>query len=224
MLEFTLPGGDVVTVPVGRVVIGGWTGRDQGHVKRYVEGLVRDKGFQMPSRLPCYYEVTPSLLTQAAEIDVLGGSTSGEVEVILIGIDGASYVGLGSDHTDRSVAPSSIARAKQLCPKPVARDVWRLEEVADHWDDLLLTAEIPDGDGHAVYQQGRLSELLPLADLLGAMTERSRAGAGCVFFCGTVPAIGGIRPASAFRMRLEDPISGRRIAHKYAINAIPVVD
>ncbi len=224
VLEFTLAGGETVTAPVGRVVIGGWTGRDQAHVARYVDGLVRDKGFRKPSSLPCFYEVAPALLTQAAGIDVLGNNTSGEVEVILVAVGDTIHVGLGSDHTDRLMAPASIAHAKQLCPKPVARQVWRLDEVADHWDDLLLTAEIPAAEGHVVYQQGRLAELLPLPRLLEALAEKRRDGAGCIFFCGTVPAIGGIRPASAFRMRLEDPISGRRITHEYAVNPVPVVD
>ena len=41
--------------------------------------------------------------------------------------------------------------------------------------------------------------------------------------CGTVPAIGGIRPAAAFRMELEDPVLGRTIRHEYRIADMPVV-
>jgi hypothetical protein len=42
-------------------------------------------------------------------------------------------------------------------------------------------------------------------------------------FCGTLGAIGGIRPASHFEMELEDPVLGRTLRHAYAINVLPVV-
>ena len=42
-------------------------------------------------------------------------------------------------------------------------------------------------------------------------------------FCGTLGAIGGIRPASRFEMELEDPVLGRTLRHAYAIDVLPVV-
>lgn len=217
-LEFALDGTECIVADFDRVVIGGWTGRDRQAVARYVDGLV-EKGFARPSRLPCYYGVSPALLTQAETIDVLGESTSGEAEVLLMTVGDAVYVGLGSDHTDRAMAPKSVAHAKQLCAKPVARAVWRLADVAGHWDELVLTSEIEEENGPVVYQQGRLSELLPLAELLEVTT--SQVG---MLFCGTVPVVGGIRPSGRFSMRLEDPRSGRHIAHSYTINVIPMVN
>lgn len=223
-LEFMLDGNGTVAADVSRVTIGGWTGRDQQAVARYVDGLVQ-KGFARPSSLPCYYGVSPSLLTQVGTIDVLGETTSGEAEVLIITAGGDVYVGLGSDHTDRAMAPKSVAYAKQLCAKPVARAVWRLADVAGHWDELVLTATIEEiGRDAVVYQQGRLSELLPLADLLAVATAKGDPEKAGVLFCGTVPAIGGIRPSGSFAMRLEDPRSGRHIAHSYTINAIPMVN
>ena len=46
---------------------------------------------------------------------------------------------------------------------------------------------------------------------------------GTVMFCGTLSAIGGIRPASRFEMELEDPVLGRTLRHAYAIDVLPVV-
>jgi hypothetical protein len=42
-------------------------------------------------------------------------------------------------------------------------------------------------------------------------------------FCGTLGAIGGIRPASRFEMELEDPVLERTLRHAYAIDVLPVV-
>jgi hypothetical protein len=42
-------------------------------------------------------------------------------------------------------------------------------------------------------------------------------------FCGTLAAIGGIRPALKFTALLEDPILGRETSCEYYIDALPVV-
>lgn len=213
--------GAQVAVAVERLVIGGWTGRDRDAVARYVDGLV-SRGFARPSSLPCYYELSPGLMTHADAIDVLGDTTSGEAEVVLISAYGEIYVGLGSDHTDRSVAPQSVVMAKQLCAKPVARDVWRLAEVADHWDELVLSSRIVENGENVKYQHGTLAELIPLDELAGVV-----AGSGSTataLFCGTVTAMGGIRPSGRFSMRLEDPRTGHSIDHAYLTRSIPMVN
>jgi hypothetical protein len=42
-------------------------------------------------------------------------------------------------------------------------------------------------------------------------------------FCGTLGAIGGIRPAARFEMTLEDPVLGRSMSCVYDIGVLPVV-
>jgi hypothetical protein len=57
----------------------------------------------------------------------------------------------------------------------------------------------------------------------------SRAGGaekflpGMIMFCGTLGAIGGIRPAARFTAMLDDPILGRQINCEYQIDALPIV-
>jgi hypothetical protein len=46
---------------------------------------------------------------------------------------------------------------------------------------------------------------------------------GTVMMSGTLNAIGGIRPASRFEMRLEDPATGRTISHTYDISELPII-
>ena len=40
---------------------------------------------------------------------------------------------------------------------------------------------------------------------------------GTLMFCGTLAALGGIRPSAEFRYRLGDPARGREIAGRYAV-------
>jgi hypothetical protein len=55
-------------------------------------------------------------------------------------------------------------------------------------------------------------------DLMGRYPLKS----GYAMFCGTLAAIGGIRPGSAFSMELEDPVLGRKLRHEYSIGVLPV--
>jgi hypothetical protein len=46
---------------------------------------------------------------------------------------------------------------------------------------------------------------------------------GTVMFCGTLGAIGGIRPASRFEVEITDPVLDRSLRHAYDIDILPVV-
>lgn len=132
---------------------------------------------------------------------------------------GALWLGLGSDHTDRGLETVSVAAAKQACPKPVARGLWPLSEVAGHLDQLVLRSEIEEDGTWTPYQEGTLAAILPLADL----AHEAGLGPGGAMLCGTLPAIGGVRPGAAWRMTLRDPVLGRDLALSYRVVALPVV-
>ena len=224
-IELRPEGADAFAFPVTDVVIAGWSGRDREAARAYVDRLVGG-GFEAPGTIPAFYRVAPSLLTTAESIDVVGGRTSGEVEVVLFSTGQGLFVGLGSDHTDRELAPSSVARAKQICAKPVAGRVWRYEEVADHWDELVLRAQVPGEDGALVdYQRATLGEIMPVDDLLERLAANEDRGLpqGWVLFCGTVPVPSGIRASEFFCMSLTDPRLARDITHGYTIRTLPLV-
>jgi hypothetical protein len=46
---------------------------------------------------------------------------------------------------------------------------------------------------------------------------------GTLLFCGTIAAIGGIRPALAFRCELADPVLGLTIDASYVNRPLPLV-
>ncbi len=204
---------------IRHLVVAGWTGRDQAAVQHHIDEL-KTLGVAPPSRTPLFYRVGADRLTQTDRIQVVGPATSGEVEAVLIAGPDSHFVTLGSDHTDREAEAFSVALSKQLCAKPVAADVWLYDDVAPHWDKLVLRSWAWIEGARQPYQQGTLAEMLPAADLIagyGALVP------GSAMFCGTLPAIGGVRPASRFEMELEDPVLGRTLTHSYDIDPLPVV-
>ncbi len=214
-LKLNLGGHDVV-VAVTTAIVAGWTGRDRGAVEEHVAEL-EAIGVPRPSRIPVFYRVSASRLTTDDEIESTPAAT-GEVEAVLLQSDGAVWVGVGSDHTDRDVEAYGVAESKQLCDKPVADRLWAYEDVADHWDSLTLRAWVDDD---VLYQEGNLGGLLHPDQLL-ALTEPPLTD-GTILFCGTFPAIGGIRSAAQFRYELEDPVLERRITATYGMRALPLV-
>ncbi len=203
-----------------RLVIAGWAGRDEASLRHHIQELA-SIGIAPPSRTPLFYAAAAGLLTQAAVLEVLGTETSGEVEPLLVLAHGETFVGVGSDHTDRQAEAWSVPHSKQLCGKPVGRDLWRFSDVAPHWDQIVLRAWIPDASGGwELYQEGTAAGLRrpdELAALAGGLAP------GSAMLCGTLGAIGGVRPAAGFRMQLHDPVLGRSIDHAYRVVALPVV-
>lgn len=221
-MRFTCDGVPVECDPA-HLVVAGWTGRDAAAVRHHIDELA-DLGVAPPSTVPLFYRCAPMLLTQAARIDVLGPDSSGEAEPLVLIADGQRYLGLGSDHTDRKLEAVSVAASKQICAKPVAADLWRWEDVADHLDRIAITADIHEGDGWVPYQSGTLAAIRPLDALIeGAGLEVLAQGGGAAMLCGTFAAKGGVRPAARIRMQMHDPVRDRRIALAYDARALEVV-
>ena len=204
------------------LIVAGWTGRDEAALRHHIEELAAI-GVPRPSSVPVFYRNSTANLTQSSRLQVLGPHTSGEVEPVIVACDDGLWLGLGSDHTDRKAETSGIALSKQLCAKPLAGVLWSFDEVADHWDDLLLRAFATIDGQRVKYQDGRLSAMRHPSELIAKIAPNATLPPGTVMFCGTLGAIGGIRPATRFEMTLEDPMRGRAIAHAYDVEALPVV-
>lgn len=210
--------GTHLEMAVTDLIVAGWTGRDANAVNHHIAEL-QALGVAPPSEVPLFYRVAHTLLQQAPEIQVLGGASSGEVEPVLVRHNGDLYLGLGSDHTDRELETVSVAASKQACAKPVSGTFWRFDQLAAHLDQLQLRCEIEEDGAWRLYQEGPLASIQPLAYLAG------QAGLvdGQVMFCGTLGAIGGVRPASRYRMALTDPVHARRIDLAYAVRTLPII-
>ena len=211
-----------IAVDIGDLVIAGWTGRDVAALNHHIEEL-KALGVMPPSKVPIYYRVGAHLLTQAPTVQVLGDDSSGEVEPVLIAAAGRLWVTIGADHTDRKVESYGIAVSKQMCAKPIGTVAWRFEEVEAHWDQLMLRSFIEEGGRRVMYQEGPLAKIREPRGLIGGWTGDPRLPEGVAMFLGTMPAIGAIRSSQRFEMELEDPVLGRKIAHGYHVQSLPIV-
>ncbi|MBL6613589.1 MAG: DUF2848 domain-containing protein [Reyranella sp.] len=208
---------------INRLVIAGWTGRDVAALEHHIEEL-KAIGVQPPSKVPLYYRASASLLTQSDAIEIVGDDTSGEAEPVLVGTPDRLWVTVGSDHTDRKLEAYGIAQSKQVCPKVLARSAWRFEEVEQHWDQIILRSFIEEGGKKVPYQEGLLAKMRRPRDLIAGWNDGDkRLPSGVALFCGTIPAIGGLRGSSRFDMELDDPVLGRKIEHSYIVQALPLV-
>ena len=180
------------------------------------------------------YRIGRYLATTADWIEVQGPLTGGEAEAVAIFTGDKILIGLGSDQCDRELDPLFLEKPKQLCPHPLGPEVWRYDDVRDHWDDLQIESEV-DVNGHTLsLQRFSLAELVTLEMLLTGDALRVRPD-GTIFFCGTggaVPeaeaeiarldlppeTISGV--GDVFRMRLYDPVLDREIRHAYHVDVL----
>jgi hypothetical protein len=177
------------------------------------------QGVPRPPHFPMLWPVLPHLLTQDRDIRVYGPDTAPEVEYALFTWQGVPYVTLGNDQCDIEVeARLSSEKSKNLCPKVVAREAWRVAEVLPHWDDLQLTMSC----NGRVMQEDRLAVLIRPEILLDKVAAVDGArDEGRMIFSGTVATIGRLPPPPyEIAMRLTDERLGREIRHDFAVTAL----
>ncbi len=208
-------------VIIDSLVIAGWTGRDAAAVQAHIQEL-EQIGVAPPPRTPMFYRVAAGNLTTAPVIEVAGRTSSGEAEVVLVSAGAGLWVGLGSDHTDRSLEKQCVTLSKQICAKPLAMSVWPFAEVADHWDELELSSSVSVEGQDALYQRGSVAALRAPLDLAEAYCGNRELAAGTAMYCGTLPAEGGVRFADRMVLELRDPVLGRTLRHSYMITPLPV--
>ena len=215
--------GDALDIDIQELIIAGWAGREQAGIDEHIEEL-RAIGVTPPSSTPLFYQVAANQLTTAPEIQVLGDQSSGEAEVVLVGTPDGTLVAIGSDHTDREAEAWSVAHSKQVCAKPVSHQAWWLEDVIGHRDQLQITSYATINGDEVLYQDGPVTGLLhPIKLLRRFGLEKPALTNGQAMLCGTLPVIGGVRPAQSFRMVLTDPETGRSLQHQYDIRTLPVI-
>ncbi len=205
-----------------RFIIAGWTGRDAASVQQHIDEL-KAIGVTPPSTVPVFYEVNPALLTTAADITVVGGKSSGEVEFVLLNTAQGLCVSVGSDHTDRWLETVSVHHSKQVCPKPIAPNAWTFASVEAHWDRLLLRSFSYRSGRRRLYQEGTVTKMLAPRDLLERFAQsQGEFAAGTAMSCGTLALHGDIEYGDCFELQLEDPVTRRVLSHRYRINALPI--
>lgn len=224
-LNLTLQSGATAArreVSIDDAVIAGWTGRDPAAVEKHIREL-EALGVKRPATTPIFYRVAAARLTTDREIEVVGERSGGEAEFVLLQHAGRLWVGAGSDHTDREVETYGVTVSKQMCDKPVAPVFWAYDEVAPHWDKLILRAYVTENGARVLYQEGTVAAMIDPQSLLARYVKDGRLAENTLMFCGTLAAKGGVRPTAQFAFELEDPVKQRKITHAYVVRALPVL-
>jgi hypothetical protein len=205
-----------------RMVNAGYVGRNQEEVRRHIEELA-EKEIPGPKATPTLYPIIPRALVTDSQIEVYSRETSGEVEyVLLVEDESRIYVGLGSDHTDRHLEEADIPRSKQICPNVLSRTVWPLEEVRDHWDDLLMRSRVVSTGQEVLYQEARLALILGPEDLMDFVRSKMAGPPkGTVIYSGTVSMLtGGFVCGERFEAELVDSKLNRRLELAYDVRPL----
>src|SRR5436190_18638007 len=174
-------------IEITALVIAGSSSPDKAAVEHHIAELAA-LGVKRPRVVPCFYRVGANLLTTSGEVEVAGEDSSGEVEFVLVSAPDTLYVGVGSDHTDRKVESYGVTVSKQMCPKPLGRELWALAELESHWDRLVLRSHVTRKGNRRLYQEGEVSKMLAPRDLLGRLTGALPPGSA--MFCGTLAVQG----------------------------------
>jgi hypothetical protein len=211
---------DRVSVAPAALIVAGWTGRDEAALRHHIEELAAI-GVPRPSSVPVFYRNAVSNVVQTDRLEVLGPDTSGEVEPVIVALADGLWVGLGSDHTDRKAETMGIALSKQLCGKVMGTELWRFDDIAAHWDRIVIRSFATIGGQRTLYQEGPLAAMRHPDDLIARYG--TKLAPDTIMFCGTLGAQGGIRPASRFEMELDDPVLRRRMTHAYDVIDLPVI-
>ncbi len=179
--------GQPLTFLPRRVVLAGYTGRDREAVQRHIDELL-EQGIPAPQHTPELYRVDSDGVQIDGSLSRGAGRSSGEVEFVLLVAGGTTYVGVGSDHTDRDLERTAVVDAKRAFPKILGRDIWPLQDLLSDWDSLVLRSWITNQDGRRKYQEGPIAAIMAPQELIGLLFEDERAD-GLVLYSGTVAAI-----------------------------------
>ena len=211
-------------VEVENLVIAGWTGRDAQAVEDHIAEL-ETIGVARPRSVPCFYRAGKNLVTTGSQLDVCGSESSGEAEFVLVSTGEGVFVGVGSDHTDRKVEAYGVTISKQVCPKPIGRELWRLKDVEEHWDALRLRSWVTIGGERRQYQEGSVMRMRTPSDLVSRYLQGGQElPVGTVMYCGTLAVLGLIASGETFDVELEDTVLHRSLRHTYTTRSLAIVD
>jgi hypothetical protein len=207
--------------PMRRLICAGWVGRNEKALQVHIDELA-EHGVPAPTRIPIYMNFSPCLITTSDAINVISRESSGEVEYVIFKEGDRTYIGVGSDQTDRGFEKFSIPASKQMCAKVMAPVVWPYQEIKGHWDQIVIRSWTTSGGKRMLYQEDSLATILDVGALLEQLPEdEGLPSDGLVLFSGTIPTKEGVVYGERFDFEMEDPVLGRKIRHGYQVRILP---
>lgn len=215
-----LTGEEDLALNYDELLVIGYAGRNMDKTMEHIKELEEQLGVPAPKRIPTIFECSHELLTQEKDIKFVGSKTSGEVEYVIVLSNDNIYIGLGSDHTDRELESISVPKAKQVCPKPISKEIWDYNDLKDHWDRIRLISYQTINGVEEVYQDGTLADILPVEKILEELKERVGDIKNSIIYSGTVPLLKGFAYGDNFRCMMVDEVLNRTIALDYNVQVI----
>ena len=217
----SITGKQELIFPMRRLICAGWVGRNKKALQAHIDELGQH-GVPPPTRMPIYLNFSPYLATTSDGIDVITKESSGEVEYVILKEGDRTYIGVGSDQTDRGFEKFSIPASKQMCAKIMAPVVWPYQEIKDHWDQIVIRSWTTSDGKRMLYQEDALATILDVEALLEQLPKDEGLPAdGLVVFSGTVATKIGLVYGERFDFEMEDPLLDRNIRHGYQIRVLP---
>lgn len=204
---------------VARVYNLGFTIRDREKMQKHLDE-VTGVHIDWPERPPAIFPISAWATITSSDVPVQYGRTSGEIEIVTIatGTSDGLLVGVGSDHTDRTLEQTDIPWSKQAAPNVLAPTVWRWTDVEAHWDQIQLESYV---DGQ-LYQQAGVAEFWTPREMVDSVAGRIlEVPGGKVFFSGTVVSLNEeLDFGRSWSLRMIDPVTGRTIRHDYTVSVL----
>ncbi|MFZ2331260.1 MAG: DUF2848 family protein [Atribacterota bacterium] len=223
MLNFIinrLTGNEEIEISIPFMINAGYAGRTQDKIQEHIEEL-KKLGVPGPDEIPILFPITANKATQSEHIDVQGEQTSGEIEFVLLKHRNEWLVTVGSDHTDRELEKFSVEKSKQACPNILAKILWPVNEMLNHWDQVQLRSWVIENKERILYQEATLEELLPFKKLLEFVQKKVKGKLEDIpIFSGTIPTLKGLIFADYFEMEIVDPVLDRSIRHQYSVQPL----
>ena len=187
-----------LTLPIDQAVIAGWTGRDPVARDKHIAEL-EAIGIARPATTPIYYRVSARRLTMA------DSSRSA-----------ARFQRRGRVRADRLARPH-LRRLRLRSHRPQGRglqrhglkadvrqagrpELWELEDVIGHWDQMILRSHAWIDGARVLYQEGTLDGMLPVQELIAR--GFGRKGLPMAARCSAAPLLQGRHsPGEPVRVR-----------------------
>lgn len=206
-----------IEIKPNHVYVVWYSGSNKDKTWEHINELERELGVTPPPHIPTLFEVAREMVTQDKDLFFCGEKTSGECEYIIIKIHGIIYIGLGSDHSDRELEADSVPKAKQICLKPISKEIWLYDDIKDHFKEIELNSKSDNED----YQKGTLADILSVEEIIKELEDRVDTIDNCIIYSGTVPVLSGFKFGKNFYLELVDKKLNRKISFDYNVNNIP---
>ena len=217
----SITGRQELVFPMRRLICAGWVGRNKKALQIHIDELGQH-GVPPPTRTPIYLNFSPYLATTSDAIDVISGESSGEVEYVILKEGDRTYIGVGSDQTDRGFEKFSIPASKQMYAKIMAPVVWPYQEIKEHWDQIVIRSWTTGEGKRVLYQEDALASIMDAEALLEQLPKDEGLPIdGLVMFSGTITLKGGLVYGERFDFEMEDPVLDRKITHGYHVRVLP---